>query len=84
MVVAAIRSPHGGPKIAWGGPPDAPKTRRNRLHFDVAPPMDGDQQAEVDRLGSLGATRLDLGQGDVGRLVMADPDGNEFCVLPPR
>ena len=53
----AIRSPHGGPKITWGGPPLKPKTGKNRLHFDIAPPADGDQQAEVDRLVSLGATR---------------------------
>ena len=80
----AIRSPHGGPKIAWGGPPDTPKVGKNRLHFDVAPPADGDQAAEVDRLVSLGARRLDIAHGDVGWVVMADPDGNEFCVLPPR
>ena len=77
----AIRSPHGGPKITWGGPPVRPKTGRNRLHFDLAPPADGDQQAEVDRLVSLGATRIDIGQGEVGRVAMIDPDGNEFCVL---
>jgi predicted enzyme related to lactoylglutathione lyase len=80
----AIRSPHGGPKITWGGPPVAPKTGRNRLHFDLVPPADGDQQAEVDRLVSLGATRIDIGQGDVPWVVMADPDGNEFCVLLRR
>ncbi len=78
----AIRSPHGGPKITWGGPPVAPQTGKNRLHFDVAPPAGGDQQAEVERLVSLGATRLDIGQGDVSWVTMADPDGNEFCVLP--
>src|SRR4051795_7271462 len=60
----AIRSPHGGPKITWGGPPVNPKRGKNRLHFDLAPPPDGTQQAEVDRLVSLGATRLDLGEGD--------------------
>ena len=80
----AIRSPHGGPKITWGGPPVAPKTGKNRLHFDLTPPVDGDQQAEVDRLLALGATRIDIGQGKVSWLVMADPDGNEFCVLTPR
>ena len=62
----------------------APKTGKNRLHFDVAPPADGDQQAEVDRLVSLGATRIDIGQGEVSWVVMADPGGNEFCVLTPR
>jgi hypothetical protein len=80
----AIQSPRGGSKIAWGGPPLDPKPAKNRLHFDLAPPADGDQQAEVDRLLSLGATRLDIGQGDVDWVVMADPDGNEFCVLTPR
>jgi predicted enzyme related to lactoylglutathione lyase len=80
----AIRSPHGGPKITWGGPPVNPKSGKNRLHFDLAPPAAGNQHAEVDRLVSLGATRIDIGQGEVGWVVMADPDGNEFCVLPPR
>jgi predicted enzyme related to lactoylglutathione lyase len=80
----AIRSPYGGPKITWGGPPVNPKIGKNRLHFDLAPPVDGDQQAEIERLVSLGATRIDIGQGDVSWVVMADPDGNEFCVLTPR
>jgi hypothetical protein len=39
---------------------------------------------EVDRLVSLGATRIDIGQGEVSSVMMADPDGNEFCVLTPR
>jgi predicted enzyme related to lactoylglutathione lyase len=80
----AIRSPRGGPKITWGGPPLRPKTGKNRLHFDLAPPTDGDQQAEVDRLLSLGATRAEIGQGDVSWVVLADPDGHEFCLLTPR
>src|SRR5919112_1398610 len=76
----AIRSNHGGPKITWGGPPLMPRPGRNRLHLDLAPPVHGDQRAEVERLVSLGATRIDIGQGEVGWVVMADPDGNEFCV----
>jgi predicted enzyme related to lactoylglutathione lyase len=80
----AIRSPRGGPKITWGGPPVRPKTGKGRIHLDVAPPVHGDQQAEVDRLLSLGATRIDIGQDEVSWVVMADPDGNEFCVLTPR
>lgn len=80
----AIRSPHGGPKITWGGPPVEPKVAKNRLHFDLAPPAHGEQQAEVDRLISLGATRNDIGQGDMEWVVLADPDDNEFCVLTPR
>ncbi|MDQ0772099.1 catechol 2,3-dioxygenase-like lactoylglutathione lyase family enzyme [Streptomyces aurantiacus] len=85
----AIRSPHGGPKITWGGPPLMPKAGRDRLRFDVAPPVHGDQQVEVDRLLSLGATRIDTGQDGTGQdgagqVAMADPDGNEFRVLTPR
>jgi predicted enzyme related to lactoylglutathione lyase len=80
----AIRSPRGGPKISWGGPPLKPKTQKYRLHFDLAPPADGNQQTEVERLVSLGATRIDIGQGEVSWVVMADPDGHEFCVLTPR
>ena len=80
----AIRAPDGsGPFITWG-PPVRPKIAKNRLHLDIAPPKDGDQGAEVDRLMSRGATRIDIGQGDVDWVVMADPDGNEFCVLRPQ
>jgi len=80
----AIQSPSGGSKIAWGGPPLMPRTGKDRLRFDLAPPVHGDQQAEVDRLVSLGATRIDIGQGEVSWVVLADPDGNEFCVMTPR
>jgi predicted enzyme related to lactoylglutathione lyase len=80
----AIRSPEGGQFITFGGPPEAPKQRKNRIHIDVAPSLGDDQQAEVERLVSLGATHADIGQGDVPWVVMADPDGNEFCVLTPR
>ena len=80
----AIQSPLGGSKIAWGGPPVMPRTGKNRLHLDLAPSVGEEQRTEVDRLVSLGAARLDIGQGDVSWVVMADPDGNEFCVLTPR
>jgi predicted enzyme related to lactoylglutathione lyase len=80
----AIQSPAGGTKIAWGGPPLRPRTGKDRQHFDLAPPAGGDQQAEVERLVALGATRVDSGQDGVSRVVMADPDGHEFCVLSPR
>ena len=80
----AIRAPDGtGPFVTWG-PPVPAKTAKNRLHLDIAPPAGGDQRAEVERLVSLGARRVDIGQGDVDWVVMADPDGNEFCVLTPR
>jgi predicted enzyme related to lactoylglutathione lyase len=77
----AIRSPHGGPKITWGGGPLTPKTSKYRLHFDLLPSDDTDQRAEVARLLTLGATQVDIGPGEVSWVVMADPDGHEFCVL---
>lgn len=58
-----------------------PKQGKNRLHIDLRP---DDQAAEVERLLALGATRVDIGQGDVSWVVMADPDGNEFCILSSR
>ncbi|MFS0887167.1 VOC family protein [Aeromicrobium sp. 179-A 4D2 NHS] len=75
----AIQSPHGGTKIAWGGPPLMDKPPKNRWHLDVRPLHD--QASEVARLEALGATRTDIGQGRVSWVVMRDPDGNEFCVL---
>ncbi len=55
------------------------KAAKNRLHLDLRPE---DQAEEVSRLEGLGARRVDIGQGDgVSWVVMADPDGNEFCVL---
>jgi hypothetical protein len=53
---------------------------KNRLHLDFRP---DDQQAEVARLLGLGARRADVGQGQSSWVVMADPEGNEFCVLSP-
>jgi predicted enzyme related to lactoylglutathione lyase len=62
------------------------KTVKNRLHIDLAPLAGDDQDAEVRRLEALGATRVDVGQDNekVRWVVMADPEGNEFCVLSPR
>lgn len=81
----AIRASAGtGLFTTFGGPPIPPKHGKNRIHLDLAPPEDGDQLAEVERLESLGARRIDIGQGDVSWVVMADPDRNEFCVLTPR
>ena len=73
-----------GPKITWGGPPLDPKPAKNRLHLDVAPTAGSAQAAEVERATALGARRVDIGQGDVDWVVMADPDGNEFCILQPQ
>ena len=58
-----------------------PKTSKNRLHLDLRP---DDRDAEVERLLGLGATRADVGQGDQTWVVLADPEGNEFCVLSSR
>ncbi|HET9186776.1 MAG TPA: VOC family protein [Acidothermaceae bacterium] len=80
----AIKDPDGaGQLITWGGPPIPAKHGKNRLHLDLAPAPIGGQAAEVERLLSLGARRIDIGQGDVPWVVLADPDENEFCVLAP-
>ncbi|MCA1823091.1 MAG: VOC family protein [Mycobacteriales bacterium] len=59
-----------------------PKTVKNRLHIDLNP---DDRDAEVERLVAMGARRVDVGQSDdVTWVVLADPEGNEFCVLRAR
>ena len=60
---------------------DEPKTGKSRLHLDFRP---GDQAAEVARLEAHGARRVDVGQGDASWVALADPEGNEFCVLRQR
>ena len=65
-------------------PVPEPKTGKNRVHLDLASSSAEDQAAQVRRLLDLGATRVDIGQGDVPWQVLADPEGNEFCVLEPR
>jgi len=57
------------------------KAIKNRLHLDFRP---DDRDAEVERLTGLGATRADVGQGDETWVVLADPEGNEFCVLSSK
>jgi catechol 2,3-dioxygenase-like lactoylglutathione lyase family enzyme len=54
------------------------KTIKNRLHLDLRP---DDQDAEVQRALSLGAAHVDIGQGEQTWAVLADPEGNEFCIL---
>jgi len=58
-----------------------PKTGKNRVHIDLATTSAAHQAELVARLTELGATLADVGQGDVAWTVMADPEGNEFCVL---
>jgi catechol-2,3-dioxygenase len=60
--------------------PDGPKQTKNRLHLDLNA-TDRDQVAELERLIRLGAREVDIGQGDVTWHVLADPEGNEFCLL---
>ena len=72
-----------GPTVLVLRTPDGPKTSKNRLHLDVNA-TDRDQDAEVERILALGATRVDTGQGEQSWVVLADPEGNEFCVLRSR
>jgi hypothetical protein len=61
------------------------KTVKNRLHIDLAPHTTDDRDAEIERLLAIGATRVDIGQSaDSSWDVLADPEGNEFCVLSSR
>jgi len=82
---------HADDGIAWAEHPDLPsqslgvvpvpepKTVKGRVHLDL---RGADQAPEVERLLGLGARRADVGQGpDVSWVVLADPEGNEFCVL---
>ena len=63
---------------------DAVKTRQNRVHLDVTSDALDDQQAIVARALSLGGRPADVGQtGDEGHVVLADPEGNELCVIEP-
>ena len=73
----------GFPDILFLKVPDS-KVVKNRLHLDLRP---DDQAAEVARLESLGAKKIDIGQStdpDTTWVVMADPEGNEFCILSAR
>ena len=71
------------PTLLFQAVPD-PTPGKNRLHLDVNA-TDRDQDAELERLLGLGATRADVGQtGEEGWHVLADPEGNEFCLLRDR
>lgn len=74
----AVRPPTAGlPELQFLAVPDGKETV-NRLHLDFRP---DDQIIEVSRLLELGATHADVGQGEASWVVLADPEGNEFCVL---
>ena len=68
------------PGLLFGRVAEA-KQGKNRLHLDFRP---DDQQAEVARLLDLGARYADIGQGQPSWVVLADPEGNEFCVLSSK
>ena len=81
-----------GPEEGFGGaaptllfaPVAEPTPGKVRLHIDVSP-TDRDQDAELERLLALGATRADVGQtGEESWVVLADPEGNVFCLLRSR
>ena len=73
-------SGEGGSDLLFVKVPDD-KAVKNRLHLDLRP---DDQDAEVARAEALGATRVDIGQGEQTWVVLADPEGNEFCILRAR
>ncbi|ALV46663.1 glyoxalase [Arthrobacter alpinus] len=80
---ARLRSAKGvGPYLEFRRTPPL-KDFPGRVHLDIMPYPGEDQAAEVDRLRALGATEADVGQGEVPWVCLADPEGNEFCVLTP-
>ncbi|WP_042425637.1 VOC family protein [Streptacidiphilus anmyonensis] len=90
--VTTYVGPAGG--LVWPDPvglgidlvpvPEAKTATKNRTHLDLATTSEAHQAELVARLLTLGATPVDVGQGDVPWTVLADPEGNEFCVLEPR
>ncbi|MFE9681140.1 VOC family protein [Streptomyces sp. NPDC006285] len=79
---AVLRSAQGvGPYLEFLRTPGGVKTVPDRVHLDLVPGPDDDKEAEVARLRALGATDLDVGQGDVPWTCLTDPEGHEFCVL---
>jgi catechol 2,3-dioxygenase-like lactoylglutathione lyase family enzyme len=77
-----IRSPETGHRLLFIEVPDR-KQGKNRLHLDLRPGPGSTRESELDRLQGLGATVVDDRRLEDGRgwVVLADPDGNEFCIL---
>jgi hypothetical protein len=74
-----LRPPAGGEPTMWLQAGASSKATKLRCHIDL---RTSDREAELDRLLALGARRADVGQrGDEGFDVLADPEGNEFCLL---
>jgi hypothetical protein len=78
-----VAGPPGAAPLLVFVPVPERKTLKNRVHIDVNP-VGCDQAEEVERLIGLGARRVDVGQGQQTWVVLADPEGNEFCVLGTR
>lgn len=81
--LSSTGEPWAPPPLLVFAPVPEPKSGKNRLHIDVNP-SGCDQAEELERLLSLGARRVDVGQGDAPWIVLADPEGNEFCLLGRR
>ena len=77
-----LQNPDGYPHLLFLKVPE-PKTVKNRIHLDVSP-TGCEQAEELERLLGLGAKRIDIGQGEQTWVVLADPEGNEFCLLRTR
>jgi hypothetical protein len=77
--VEELRRAARPPSLLFIPVPDE-KQVKNRLHLDISP-IDHSQTEEVDRVLALGARRVDIGQGEPTWVVLADPEGNEFCIL---
>ena len=76
-----LTNPDGGlPTLLFVTVPEA-KTVKNRLHIDVNATAGATQEQELERLLALGARHVDIGQGEQTWFVLADPEGNEFCLL---
>lgn len=83
--LSAEEWPTIGPALVFVPVPQA-KTMKNRLHLDLAPHITDDRAALIDSLLARGATRVNVGQdeSEASWTVLADPEGNEFCVLSAR
>jgi catechol 2,3-dioxygenase-like lactoylglutathione lyase family enzyme len=80
-----VEPPSGEPGITLTFVPvNDPRVLKNRIHLDLRSNTLAEQDELIQRLMATGATEADIGQGDVPWAVLADPEGNEFCILEPR
>jgi hypothetical protein len=82
--IVVVAPPDGGGLVLRFRPGDAAKVGQNRLHLDLTSMSPDDQRTRVARALELGGRHVDVGQGpDEPHVVLADPEGNEFCVVEP-